>query len=170
MGTCGCVCVCVSMSIHVSASVSKYNSVCGSAWARVGVCRDVRVCGRTFASKKDLAPFTPSVDTSISERSARTCKPLPSASSPAAAFRKISRNWTERRKSLVHLWTPCLSTAAANCSREAGDVGKKKVMENAASSSCTAAMGFHVGPHCLISATPSYVAANNTHHSSSPPR
>lgn len=46
----------------------------------------------TLASKKVLAPLTPSVETSISERRARAQRPLSSASSPAAAFLKISRN------------------------------------------------------------------------------
>lgn len=46
----------------------------------------------TLASKKFLAPFTPSVETSISESRARACSPLSSCSSPAAALRKISRN------------------------------------------------------------------------------
>lgn len=46
----------------------------------------------TLASKKLLAPLTPSVDTSISERRASTCSPLSSCSSPAAALRKIRRN------------------------------------------------------------------------------
>lgn len=51
----------------------------------------------TLASKKLLAPFTPSVETSISESRARACSPLSSCSSPAAALRKISRNCEGRR-------------------------------------------------------------------------
>lgn len=50
----------------------------------------------TLASKKLLAPFTPSVETSISERRASTWSPLSSCSSPAAALRKIRRNCRER--------------------------------------------------------------------------
>lgn len=46
----------------------------------------------TLASKKLLAPLTPSVETSISERRASTWSPLSSCSSPAAALRNIRRN------------------------------------------------------------------------------
>lgn len=46
----------------------------------------------TLASKKFLAPLTPSMDTSISESFARVNRPLSSSSSPAAALWKISRN------------------------------------------------------------------------------
>uniref|UniRef100_A0A5F8H8S8 DNA-directed RNA polymerase III subunit RPC9 n=1 Tax=Monodelphis domestica TaxID=13616 RepID=A0A5F8H8S8_MONDO len=46
----------------------------------------------TLASKKFLAPFTPSMATSISESLARDIKPLSSSSSPEAALRKISKN------------------------------------------------------------------------------
>lgn len=48
--------------------------------------------GRTLASKKSLAPMTPSVDTLISDSLASAIRPLSSCSSPAAALRKISRN------------------------------------------------------------------------------
>ena len=51
----------------------------------------------TLASKKLLAPLTPSVETSISESRASTCSPLSSCSSPAAALRKISRNCSREK-------------------------------------------------------------------------
>lgn len=54
----------------------------------------------TLASKKDLAPLTPSEDTSISKSPASAHSPL-SASSPAAAFLKMSRNWRRRRRENV---------------------------------------------------------------------
>ena len=55
----------------------------------------------TLASKKLLAPLTPSVDTSISERRASTCSPLSSSSSPAAALRKIRRNCGRENRTLT---------------------------------------------------------------------
>jgi len=55
----------------------------------------------TLASKKLLAPLTPSVDTSISERRASTCSPLSSCSSPAAALRKIRRNCGRENRTLT---------------------------------------------------------------------
>lgn len=52
----------------------------------------------TLASKKSLAPITPSVDTLISDSLASAIRPLSSCSSPAAALRKISRNYRKERK------------------------------------------------------------------------
>jgi len=46
----------------------------------------------TLASKKLLAPITPSVETLISDNLARAMRPLSSCNSPAAALWKISRN------------------------------------------------------------------------------
>lgn len=55
---------------------------------------------RTLASKKFLAPLTPSMETSISESFARVNRPLSSSSSPAAALWKISKNQQYREKTL----------------------------------------------------------------------
>lgn len=49
-------------------------------------------CPVTLASKKSLAPITPSVETLISDSLASAIRPLSSCSSPAAALRKISKN------------------------------------------------------------------------------
>lgn len=46
----------------------------------------------TLASKKDLAPPTPTCPTSTSVNFANFPSPLSSCSSPAFAFRKINRN------------------------------------------------------------------------------
>lgn len=46
----------------------------------------------TLASKKSLAPMTPSVETLISDNRAKAIRPLSSCNSPAAALRKIKRN------------------------------------------------------------------------------
>lgn len=54
----------------------------------------------TLASKKFLAPLTPSRATSISDSFARAVSPLSSCSSPAAALWKMSRNCGGRSTSL----------------------------------------------------------------------
>lgn len=52
----------------------------------------------TLASKNSLAPLTPTSTTSISVNFASLLNPLSSRSSPALAFRKISKNWNIRYK------------------------------------------------------------------------
>lgn len=88
----------------------------------------------TLASKKLLAPLTPSVETSISERRASTCSPLSSCSSPAAALRKIRRNCSreksmecqgERDRDQASLATPGPSTASLEQRRYAHGMGAR---------------------------------------------
>lgn len=56
-------------------------------------CKDHKdICQHTLASKKSLAPMTPSVETLISDSRAKAIRPLSSCNSPAAARWKISRN------------------------------------------------------------------------------
>lgn len=73
----------------------------------------------TLASKKSLAPLTPSWATSISESFASAISPLSSSSSPAAALWNMSRNC---RKGLIRIRSTSLRlTVTPSSPRESPD-------------------------------------------------
>lgn len=83
-------CCCIVLGELITEALTR--SPCWAGWQEAVIVLH-RKEALTLASKKSLAPLTPSWETSISESFARAISPLSSCSSPAAALWKMSRNY-----------------------------------------------------------------------------
>lgn len=82
--------------------VASYHWANGRLFGRCSFFQRFQFSPLTLASKKFLAPLTPSVETSISDRRAKAWRPLSSSNSPAAALRKIRRNWNVEKDTQMY--------------------------------------------------------------------